>query len=382
MGAAMASALLTVSWQVEEKVAEELTKFGPNLIVMPKTEELTVEVGGIPLSKIGESKYISEKDAIRIRDLDKDDFSGRVLGNPDKNAFLYAVVNVTKGTMTNNIILVGTWFDELIKINTWWDLVDGSFPKNNVSVVIGQTASEKLGIGVGDDVMLEYIETIITDTGEYTYKNSKEFQIVGVVSTGGEDDSRIFGDLDIVQNLTNKENKVNLMHISAICNACPLDDIAMIIEDIIPEIDVVTVKQVEKAKMDILEDINQMMFLITVIALMASALGVMTTMTTSVVERTKEIGMMKAIGAEDSKVAILFLSEALIIGVIGGIAGFIVGSILAGYIGESVFESSITPMLIVLPIILGIAIAVTVLSSLLPVRRAIKIEPAEVIRSV
>jgi putative ABC transport system permease protein len=381
MGAAMASAMLTVSWQVEEKVAQELTKYGPNMVVVPKTEELTVEVGGIPLGKIGETKYISETNAKKIKDLDQSDFSGKVLGNPNKNAFLYTVINITKGEQSNEIILAGTWFEDLQRINTWWEL-SGSYPKDNSSIVIGSTASEKLNIGIGDDVLLEYTETVISETGEDTYYNSKMFSVVGVVSTGGEDDSRIFGDLDAVQNLTDKENKVNIMHISAVCNACPVDDIAVIIEANIPDIEVTTVKQVEKATMQILEDINTMMFLITVIALLASALGVMTTMTTSVVERTKEIGMMKAIGAEDRKIATLFLSEALIIGVIGGILGYIFGSILAQYIGESVFQSPIHIDLMVLPIIIGIAVGVTIGSSALPVRRAMKIEPAEVIRTV
>jgi putative ABC transport system permease protein len=381
MGAAMASALLTVSWQVEEKVAKELTKYGPNMVVIPKTEELNIDLGGIQLGTIGETKYITETNAKKIRDLNEDDFSGKVLGNPNKNSFLYSLVNITKGQQTNQIILAGTWFDELLKINTWWD-IKGSVPQDNSSLIIGETASQKLGIGIGDKVMIEYREKIITQSGEYEFKNSKEFGIVGVASTGGEDDLRIFGDLDAVQNLTNKENKVNIMHISAVCNACPVDDIAAIIEENIPDIEVTTVKQVEKATMQILENINSMMFLITIIALLASALGVMTTMTTSVVERTKEIGMMKAIGAEDSKIAKLFLFGALIIGVIGGFLGYIIGSILAQYIGDSVFHSPIHPDFFVLPIVLGIGIGITVFSSLIPVRRAMKIEPAEVIRTV
>jgi putative ABC transport system permease protein len=381
MGAAMASALLTVSWQVEEKVAQELTKYGPNMVVVPKTEELTVEVGGIPLSKIGETKYISETDAVKIKNLKQDDFSGKVLGNPNKNAFLYTVVNITINENSNEIILAGTWFDDLMKINTWWE-ISGSYPRDNTSIVIGSKASEKLNIGIDDNVLIEYRERIITETDEYEIYNSKEFTVVGVISSGGEDDSRIFADLDAVQNLTNKENKVNIMHISAVCNACPVDDIAAIIENNIPDIEVTTVKQVEKATMQILEDINSMMFLITIVALLASALGVMTTMTTSVVERKKEIGMMKAIGAEDRKVAILFLSEAIIIGIIGGILGYFVGSILAQYIGDSVFHSPIRPDLMVLPLIIGIAVGVTIISSAIPVRRAMKIEPAEVIRTV
>jgi putative ABC transport system permease protein len=103
-------------------------------------------------------------------------------------------------------------------------------------------------------------------------------------------------------------------------------------------------------------------------------------MTTSVIERQKEIGLMKSVGAEDKKIVALFLSEAAIIGAIGGILGYIIGNILAQIIGMSVFSTSITPRLEVLPIALGLSIGISLLASALPVRRAMKVEPAIVLR--
>jgi len=122
------------------------------------------------------------------------------------------------------------------------------------------------------------------------------------------------------------------------------------------------------------------MFLVTIVALLASALGVMTTMTTSVIERQKEIGLMKSVGAEDKKIVTLFLSEAAIIGLLGGLLGFIIGIILAQFIGLSVFSTSISPRLEILPIVFGISVGVALLASILPVRRAVKVEPAIVLR--
>ena len=132
--------------------------------------------------------------------------------------------------------------------------------------------------------------------------------------------------------------------------------------------------------MSILGKIENMMFLVTIVALLASALGVMTTMTTSVIERKKEIGLMKSVGAENKRIVLLFLSEATIIGTIGGILGFVVGSILAQFIGLSVFDTSITLRLEIIPIAIGISIGVSLLASILPVRRAVKVEPAIVLR--
>ena len=94
--------------------------------------------------------------------------------------------------------------------------------------------------------------------------------------------------------------------------------------------------------MNILGKIEDMMFLVTIVALLASALGVMTTMTTSVIERKKEIGLMKSVGAENKKIIALFLGEATIIGIIGGILGYIIGFLLSQVIGMSVFNTSIS----------------------------------------
>ncbi len=89
---------------------------------------------------------------------------------------------------------------------------------------------------------------------------------------------------------------------------------------------------------------------------------------------------MKSIGAENLKIASIFLTESVIIGLGGGVLGYFLGNILAQYIAESVFHSSISIVLYILPVTVGVSLAVTVLASLLPVRRATRIEPAIVLR--
>jgi len=151
------------------------------------------------------------------------------------------------------------------------------------------------------------------------------------------------------------------------------------IENEITYVEAKSVKQMANAEMEILDKVEEMMFLVTGVALIASAMGVTTTMTASVVERQKEIGMMKAIGAENRRIASLFFSEAVIIGVVGGILGFISGIFLAQFIGTSVFGSPIAPNPWVLFVVLAISVGVSLLASAIPVRRAIKIEPARVL---
>ncbi|PNX46514.1 MAG: hypothetical protein BV457_07575 [Thermoplasmata archaeon M9B1D] len=173
---------------------------------------------------------------------------------------------------------------------------------------------------------------------------------------------------------------MHTIQVSALCNACPVDTFAQEIEEKIPYVEGSTVKQLVSAEMNILGKVENMMFLVTIIALLASALGVMTTMTTSVIERKKEIALMKSVGAENKKIVALFFSEAAIIGAIGGLAGFIIGVIVSQFIGLSVFNTLINPRYEIIPIVLLISIAVALIASLFPIRKAVKVEPAIVLR--
>ncbi|MCK5560411.1 MAG: hypothetical protein KAJ51_07440, partial [Thermoplasmata archaeon] len=122
LGAAMASALLTVSMRVEEKVAYELTNFGPNLMLFPKTDTIPVSVGGVELGTVTDQKYIEENDIAKIEEIK---YSKNVRGIRGIAPYLFAVVEVDD----NDVILAGTWFDQAEKINTWWS-VDGTWVKD------------------------------------------------------------------------------------------------------------------------------------------------------------------------------------------------------------------------------------------------------------
>lgn len=376
IGMSVGSAFLMVSLSVQDKVSTELRQFGPNLVVVPHSEDIPLTVGGVSMGSISETRYIPESDARQVRDLPVSVFGDRVKGILGKNAFVFSVV---KADGKQDVIVAGTWFDQLQKIDTWWDL-EGEYPTDNSSVILGKTVADKLGKKVGDSILLEYRETATNEAGSYNFSASRSFRIAGIASTGGDDDSRIFGDLDAIQGLTNRENKVNMMQISAICNACPLEDVAAVIEQNVRGVDVLTVKQVAKAEMNTLDMIQNLVGFITAVALLASALTVMTTQSLSVVERRKEIGLMKAVGATNANVALLFLGEGLIIAVVGALLGFGLGIGIAQFIGQYVFHSSIGVAWWVALASVVVSVILVTLASLIPIKHAIDVDPAIVLR--
>jgi len=391
MGAAIATALLSVSLDVSEKVGYEFRKYGANLMVVPKSDTIEVGFPGVDFGSVTEQRYINESDLWKIKTIY---WRNNVLGFAP---FLYQVVSVGEGLNEQNVVLAGTYFnndveiiepypgDALSTFNTgieqispWWEPKGDWIEDQNdtESCMVGINVAEKLNLEIGDTFSIRYNNNYEDLTNETIYN----LTVAGIVQTDGNEDNQIFVNLQVAQDLTNRANKVHMVQVSALCNACPVDTFAQEIEEKMPYAEARTVKQLVSAEMGILGKIEDMMFLITIVALLASALGVMTTMTTSVIERQKEIGLMKSVGAEDKKIVALFLSEAAIIGGIGGILGYIIGNILAQIIGLSVFDTSITPRLEILPIAIGISIGISLLASALPVRRAMKVEPAIVLR--
>jgi putative ABC transport system permease protein len=121
--------------------------------------------------------------------------------------------------------------------------------------------------------------------------------------------------------------------------------------------------------------------LITVAALLASALAVSAAMATAIFERRSEIGLMKALGAANFTVASVFFAEAALLAVLGGIVGFFGGSLLAREIGHSIFNSQISVQPVLFPVILGIATVVTFAGSAVAIRRAVRFDPVYALKA-
>ena len=129
-----------------------------------------------------------------------------------------------------------------------------------------------------------------------------------------------------------------------------------------------------------LNEIEWLMLLVTGVVLVASGMSVASTMTTTVLERRKEIGLMKALGAENRRIATLFFAEAGAIGIMGGLLGYFVGLGLAQVIGWQVFDTAISWRGVVFPVTVGVAVLVALVASRTPVKTALHIDPVVTLR--
>lgn len=391
MSASIASALFSTSMTMEDKISEEFRKFGANIMVLPKSDTIEVGLPGINFGSITEQRYINETDLWRIKKIAT--WSANVLGYAP---YLYQVVNVTHENGNQSVVLAGTYFSNnesmvldaqgnewvtgLRTIVSWWE-IEGNWVENSSDLIgsmIGTTVASKLGLSVGTTFDVFYQDP---ESGNLT---NYMLEVRGIITSGGPEDAQIFVNLGVAQSISNRDNKVHAVQVSALCNKCPAETIAAEIEVSLPTVQARSVKQLVNSEREIMMQIESIMILITILTVGASVLGVMTTLMTTVIERRTEIGLMKAIGAENTKVASIFLVEATLIGVIGGGAGYGVGNIISMVIDQSVFGSILLPTplasFFILLITVGIAVGIALLASILPVRRAVGIEPAIIMK--
>ena len=211
--------------------------------------------------------------------------------------------------------------------------------------------------------------------------------------------------LDLIQALTDREDKVSSVEVSALttpdndlarraarnpaalssrdyetwyCTAY-VSAICYQIQEAIPGAAASAVRQVADSEGTILEKTQLLMILITALSLIGAALGISNLVTASVMERSKEIGLLKAIGARDLSITGVILVEILVTALLGGVAGYFLGFGFAQLIGRTVFDSAIEMKPGVIPIVAGLIFLVTMAGSLPAIRMVLRLRPAEVL---
>jgi len=219
----------------------------------------------------------------------------------------------------------------------------------------------------------------------------KEFRVIGILEPIGnqQDDNTIYITLEAYREIFGETNQVDF--ISA--QVKPGVDILSLQEEVKREferqrgdknIDVVTPTQILEQIGSILGVVQAVLVGIAAISLVVGGIGITNSMYTTVLERTKEIGIMKSIGATNFDVLSIFLIESGLMGLVGGFFGVILGTLISLGIGKFSTDAGFKLLVKVNPelMIFGLLFAffVGMVSGSLPARQAAKLKPVDALR--
>lgn len=402
VGAATLFCLASVCVAVPQQMNEEMRAYGANLIVTPA-------------SATGKSQGI---DTATVRNVTALIGAGHSVKSA---AYRYESVRINSASYT----IAGVDVKAVRALNRHWN-VTGDWPGSG-NVMVGRDVADALGVKVGSRVTIGYraadasasasssasaksdsdestetaessaqgTQSTQTTQGEQTTQatengrvssdimdnNGTEFRIAGIVDTGGNEDSIIYATTADVSKLAGHERGADVVEYSVNAMGDELNAIVnRINKNTNTAVKAQTVTKITSSDTRIIAMLQTLFWIVSLVVLVLTLVGVGTTISSIVSQRRNEIGLRKALGADSRAIGVEFYVESGIYGLIGGLLGTAIGYVLARVLCATVFGRAIglNWLLCVGSLLLSVAIAV--IASIPPVRRATRIDPAIVLR--
>lgn len=403
LAAALITTLLALSIDVGDKMAREMKSYGSNIRVVPRSENIDLSIGGVDVNPLKGHDLLTEDDLPLLKDIF---WSNNIVGFSP-----FLSVPVMLEGAENPLPLTGTYFDKSVPLpsdedyrtgtrltHPFWE-VEGAWPDDGSldQALVGAALAEAHGISIGDRITIG-----LTQEGQ---TRGADLMITGIVTTGESEDDGLIAPMAMVQELSGLTGKVASVSVSALtipenelsqkaqrdsdalstveydewyCSAF-VSSIAHQIEEAIPNTAALPIWQVASGEGAVIGKLQVLMLVITVAAFVSAAMGVSTLISTSVMERAREIGLMKALGGAIWQIVALFLAEAVIIGLIGGLVGYVAGIALSQMVGMTIFGSWLGIEWIALPVVLLISVLMALMGTILPARTVSNLMPVEVL---
>ncbi|MFC1801906.1 ABC transporter permease [Patescibacteria group bacterium] len=363
--------ILALGSGIRNTVNEMLQQFGSDLIVIFPGKENNPLVG-----LLGNQRF-RDRDVADLKNID----GVRLVVPMDVGMLNLEYEGDKKTTMVHG----APWneFQVIFEESQGVNLYLGDWPADDRDreVVFGYLAAKSLfnrEIDVGDEVIVK----------------SRRLKVAGILSEIGNqsDDNTIYLSLDLFRNITGESGGVR----SIMIKIDPKKDTNLLAkqiehqlskQEVVRDFVVLTPEKTDRLAGGILTLIEFVLIALAFMSLLVGSVGIMNTMYTSVLERTRQIGVMKAIGASDDEILSLFLIESGTIGLIGGLLGIILGISLAFFTGfvaksygiDGLFSFASLDYLGIF-VVLIITFITGILAGILPARTASKMEPADALR--
>jgi putative ABC transport system permease protein len=415
MGVGMAVALASVSLVLGDRLGRTVRHYGANLVLVPRGADLPLEIAGTDWSSVVEANVAAlPESAMSV--LATFRWRNNILGSAPQSDVAARVrrpgAGGASGASTDAVraVLIGTWFDRALpaeggatrhagmkSIAPWWQ-VEGGWPDEQrldgpAPALVGRVLARRLGVEPGDALALEVEGARVPLLAT----------VSGILDAGGFEDDHVYVPLARLQQATGTAGQVDRVLVSALVlpgDAPPMPNpaedleayerwtcrpyaftVGLEIESAIAGVTARPVAQLVRGEGRLVDRLNLLMLLLTGAALTAAILGVMSTMVASVVDRTGEIALLRAVGASNADVARLFLGEALAVSAAGGLLGLALGWALAQLVGRGAFGTAVAVQPLLAPAALALAALVCLAGAWLPLRKAARVDPAVTLRA-
>jgi len=397
LAATLVSALLAVSIDIGDKMARELKTYGANILIEPASQSVLPELlGDAGHNPLAGQDYLDEKELPNIKDIF---WRNNIMGFAPE---LSGIARLDQ----NEIEIEGTFFDQDIAVpdeedyrtgqkvlSPYWQ-INGEWPDDRQpQILVGQALAAQQHLQLNQQITLQ------------AGFQQQTFTIRGILHSGAAEDQRILMPLKYAQQLLDRNGKVQRIRVSALtvpenalsrkarqdlesltaqeydlwyCTAY-VSSIAHQLEDAISGSAVRPIWQVAASEGVVIEKIQLLLAVVTLVALLASSMGIASLMTSNLLERAKEIGLMKALGAELWQIYLLFYAEAALSGIIGGLAGCVAGWGCAYLIGITLFGNPLSFGWIVVPVVVLLSAVIALTGTWFPARQITKLYPVEVL---
>ncbi|NOX66601.1 MAG: FtsX-like permease family protein [Chlorobi bacterium] len=354
------ASLIQVSNLLNDNLENELDVFGANILITPKNNALSLNYGGI---NFGDVTY--QKSSLELSDLNLiDSIKNR------KNLSTIAPKFFHVFELNNKpVLFAGVDFESELKLKRWWE-ISGNNPANKMETLIGTNASKRLNLFPGDTLNIKDSKLIIAGLIE---------------STGSQDDDMIFADIGLIQQLTGKKNELSLIEVSALCYDCPIEEIVRQTSEKLPNATVSSVKKTINSKKSTVGKFKNLAAGISSLIVLISVLMVFSNVNASLLERTKEIGVYKAVGYTDSNILKIVIAEIAVASLFAGLLGYLLGTLFSSVIYSFLTESKEYIFVFSLPMLflsMFLAVVVGIIASLAPAIRSSKLDPTVAFRNL
>ena len=376
IGIAAVVALVSLSSGLSNVISAEFQKLGADKIIIMSS------AGGMFSSPLA-----SEISAHPLTTDDVNDIK-KIAGVSLVGGVLVKSITIELSGETKNTFLIGIPLgkeQDMLKDAMGFKLAEGRELK----------ASDKYAAVIGSYLANGFFKKKIK-SGDKIKLNGKDFEVVGVLNSVGnrQEDTQLYIPIETARELFNEQKLVSIIVAQAQAGVSTEQLGEKISKKLRAsrhqkegeeDFTVQTPEQLAASFGAILGAVQTAVIGIAAISLLVGGIGIMNTMYTSVLERTREIGIMKAIGARNSHVMLIFLTESGMLGLLGGILGVSIGLALAigaqeiaVQAGQSLLKASITPELIIFS--LAFSFLVGTISGLLPARHASSLKPVDALR--